>query len=156
MQLRRRHQRRRHGRRLRQQVRRLGRDLGHRAVRWDASGTAATELGNLGTDANGVTQSVAVAINDAGTAVGYADKYDDSGVCLGDRAVRWDASGTAATELGNLGTDIGGITDEPMSSPSTTPASPSATPMTTTTPARISARGRSTGVAYIAGRSRRR
>jgi len=76
---------------------------GYRAVRWDASGTAATELGNLGTDTNDVTQSSAVAINDAGTAVGFANMYDSLGKSLGFRAVRWDASGTAATELGNLG-----------------------------------------------------
>ena len=53
--------------------------IGGRAVRWDASGTAATELGNLGTDASDVTQSSAVAINDAGIAIGYAGDYDDFG-----------------------------------------------------------------------------
>jgi hypothetical protein len=82
--------------------------LGERAVRWDASG-AATELGNLGTDADGYTYAVAYAINDAGTAVGYAETYDGSGGYLGDRAVRWDASDTIATELENLGTDIDGV-----------------------------------------------
>jgi uncharacterized membrane protein len=69
-----------------------------RAVRWDASGTAATELGNLGTDSSGRTESDAVAINDAGTAVGTA--IDFSAAHPGRRAVRWNASGTAATELG--------------------------------------------------------
>jgi PEP-CTERM motif len=83
-------------------------DLGYRAVRWDTSGTAATELGNLGTDTNGSTFNEAVAINDAGTAVGIAGKYDASGMDLGSRAVRWDVSGTAATELGNLGEDASG------------------------------------------------
>jgi hypothetical protein len=92
--------------------------LGSRAVRWDASGTAATELGNLGTDANSITESSAVAINDAGTTVGYANLYDGLGESLGRRAVRWDASGTVATELGNLGagdgiteTDVFAISD---------------------------------------------
>jgi hypothetical protein len=66
---------------------------GARAVRWDGSGTAATELANLG------GESYAYAVNNAGTAVGRADKYDDSGNFIGWRAVRWDASGTAATEL---------------------------------------------------------
>jgi hypothetical protein len=46
------------------------------------------------TDTNDVTQSGAVANNDAGTAVGYADKYDDTGLSLGRRAVRWDDSGS--------------------------------------------------------------
>jgi hypothetical protein len=76
---------------------------GYRAVRWDDSATAATELGNLGTDPSGVTHSQTNAINDAGTAVGVARKYDGAGVDMGLRAVRWDASGTAATELENLG-----------------------------------------------------
>ena len=85
----------------------LGVSFGQRAVRWDASGTVATELGNLGTDTNDVTQNSAVAINDAGTVVGYANMYDGSGESLGIRAVRWDASSTVATELGNLGTNDG-------------------------------------------------
>jgi hypothetical protein len=83
---------------------------GHRAVRWNASGTAATELGHLGTDALGVTASAPFAINSAGVAVGYAYKYDAAGVSRGQRAVRWEPSGTAATELGNLGTDALGLT----------------------------------------------
>jgi len=88
-----------------------GADMGPRAVRWDASGAAATELGNLGTNNGsiGSTNVVAYAVNDDGTAVGYASKFD-GGVNKGLRAVRWDASGAAATELGNLGTDSDGIT----------------------------------------------
>jgi hypothetical protein len=84
--------------------------LGARALRWNASGTAATELGNLGTNDRGFATSVAVAINDAGTAVGFASKFDGSGADMGGRAVRWDASGTAATELSNLGTSASGYT----------------------------------------------
>jgi hypothetical protein len=83
--------------------------MGERAVRWDASGTAATELGNLGTSAIGSTNAAAYAVNSAGTAVGYAEK-NVAGSFKGDRAVRWDSSGTAATELGNLGTDASGFT----------------------------------------------
>ena len=82
---------------------------GARAVRWDASGAAATELGNLGTSGAGYTTSLAYAVNDAGTAVGYADKYV-SGSFKGLRAVRWDASTGAATELGDLGTSGAGVT----------------------------------------------
>lgn len=80
---------------------------GSRAVRWDASGTAATELGDIGTDSSDYTLAYAYYVNAAGTAVGYASKYV-SGVNKGNRAVRWDGSGTAATELGNLGTDSTG------------------------------------------------
>ena len=87
-----------------------GKRQGSRGVRWAASGTAVTELGNLGVDSNGKTYSQAHAINDAGTAVGYAMKYV-GGSNKGSRAVRWDASYTAATELGNLGTDSSGYTN---------------------------------------------
>src|SRR5690349_19712805 len=48
-------------------------------------------------------------VNDAGTVVGSAYKYDGSGASLGLRAVRWDGSSAAAVELGNLGTDSGGF-----------------------------------------------
>ena len=83
---------------------------GERAVRWDGAGTLATELGNLGTNVNGSSNSRAYAINISGTAVGDARKYV-SGSYLGPRAVRWDASGTNATELDNLGTDPSGFAE---------------------------------------------
>jgi len=86
-----------------------GVNKGYRAVRWDAGGTDATELDNLGTDGSDDTQARAYAINDTGTAVGYAIKYD-GGTNKGTRAVRWNAGGTTATELGNLGTDASGVT----------------------------------------------
>jgi hypothetical protein len=87
-----------------------GADVGLRAVRWDASGTSATELGSLGTDVDGLTTTTNVlAMNEAGTAVGNADKYS-GGNFVGTRAVRWSLSGTAAAELGNLGTDSFGYT----------------------------------------------
>lgn len=85
-----------------------GVSVGPRAIRWDASGTTATELGNLGTNSSGTAIVYGNAINDAGTAVGFAEKYV-SGVYKGSRAVRWDASSTVATELGNLGTDASGF-----------------------------------------------
>ncbi len=83
--------------------------LGFRAVRWAATGTAATELGHLGTNSTGNTNSVAYTINEAGTAVGFATKWSGD-TNIGNRAVRWDATGTAATELGNLGTSPTGVT----------------------------------------------
>ncbi|MCC7145943.1 MAG: hypothetical protein IT443_05815 [Phycisphaeraceae bacterium] len=88
----------------------LGDDKGTRAVLWDAAGTIATELGHLGTDSNGSTYAGAYAINDVGLAVGYAVKFDAQGLPCGDRAVRWDDSGSAF-ELGNLGTSSNGYTD---------------------------------------------
>ncbi|MCJ7542951.1 MAG: DUF3466 family protein [Phycisphaerae bacterium] len=87
-----------------------GISVGTRAVRWEAGGTAGTELDNLGTDPSGVTTALAWAINDPGTAVGYARKYV-SGVFQGTRAVRWEADGTPATELAKLGTDPNGFTE---------------------------------------------
>src|SRR5438105_4280906 len=86
-----------------------GMRVGGSALRWDASGTAVTELGNLGTDNSGAGAGEVLAINDAGAAVGSSVKYI-GGTNLGTRAVRWDASGTAATELGNLGADSNGAT----------------------------------------------
>lgn len=84
-----------------------GTNFGARALRWDASGTAAAELGHVGTMSGGYTNAIANGVNSAGTAVGFAEKY--SGVTiLGQRAVRWDAASTAATELGNLGTSATG------------------------------------------------
>ena len=71
------------------------------AVRWEASDPAAVSLGGIG----GATSGEAYAINNLGTAVGWAPKGN-----LGQRAVRWDASGTAATELGVLGTNSSGNT----------------------------------------------
>ncbi len=85
-----------------------GVNKGIRAVRWDGS-AAASELGILGTDTSGAASARAYAINTAGTAAGYSDKYDGSGVGKGSRAVRWDGSG-AATELGILGTSTSGVT----------------------------------------------
>ena len=39
-------------------------------MRWNAGSTIATELGTLGADANGVTQSEAFSLNGIGAAVG--------------------------------------------------------------------------------------
>lgn len=83
--------------------------LGYRAVRWNAGGTAATELGHLGTSNDGFTNSTARAVNESGTAAGIADKYV-AGVERGRRAVRWDSASTAAVELDHLGTIPGGYT----------------------------------------------
>jgi Protein of unknown function (DUF3466) len=83
---------------------------GTRAIRWDAAGTAATELGVLGTDTSGSTSADAYDINDAGTTVGQVTPYD-GGNYQGSVAVRWDAGGTAATELDSLGRSADGFKD---------------------------------------------
>jgi hypothetical protein len=83
-----------------------GVDLGSRAVRWSEAGVV--ELGNLGLDPSGATASQAAAINSAGLSVGYASAYI-GGEYRGDRAVRWNSTGTSATQLGHLGIGIGGF-----------------------------------------------
>jgi hypothetical protein len=77
------------------------------AVRWAAGGTAVTELGNLGLSNAGDTVTQAYALNSAGTTVGFANKWV-AGNYVGDRAVRWDSTGTAAIDLGTLGVDVNG------------------------------------------------
>jgi hypothetical protein len=86
-----------------------GNNMGARAVRWDYTGAAGVELGNLGLSAGNATSASAFAVNNAGTAVGRSDKYDGSGNSLGYRAVRWDVSGTAATELAPLSLTSAGV-----------------------------------------------
>jgi hypothetical protein len=70
-----------------------GTNLGHRAVRWDAGETAATELGNLGTDSNGITTGDAFAINASGIIVGHA--LANTGGGKRPHAVAWDADAVA-------------------------------------------------------------
>jgi uncharacterized membrane protein len=81
--------------------------LGYRAIRWDAASTEATELLGLVAEGSGPSSAFARAINDAGDVVGSADILDDLGNYLGERAVRWDAASTVATELDHLGFDFG-------------------------------------------------
>ena len=82
---------------------------GPRAVRWDNSGTKVTELGGLGIGNDGWANNRALAINDAGTAVGNAQKYVN-GTLRGGRPVQWNANETLAIELPTLGTDATGNT----------------------------------------------
>lgn len=85
-------------------------NTGMRAVRWDAGSNTATQLADLGTGGSGFTNSYARGVNEAGTVVGEAVKYV-SFQDRGDRAVRWNAGSTAATELGHLGLDFNGNTN---------------------------------------------
>jgi hypothetical protein len=71
-----------------------GNNFGTRAARWDA-GRTLTELATLSTDATGKADVQAIAINDAGTVVGFGSNYAGGGYM----AMRWDSSG-AATNLG--------------------------------------------------------
>jgi hypothetical protein len=75
-----------------------GDNLGNRAVRWDAVGTAVHELGSLGTDNNGYTESWANDINSSGQIVGAAYLMGDSQEA---HAVLWDAI-DIATDLNTL------------------------------------------------------
>lgn len=81
---------------------------GYAAVRWSATGTAATALGDLGKSTSGVGYSNAYDVNDAGDTVGYSIKFGSAGNYLGDRAVRWNAGSTVPIELANLGTSSTG------------------------------------------------
>lgn len=83
-----------------------GVDMGDRAFRWDASGAAAVELGNLGTNPGGATNTRVAAINNAGAAVGYAGTYNAADGLFYPQPVRWDASGVAATRLGDPGSAV--------------------------------------------------
>jgi len=89
-----------------------GVDQAWRAVRWDGSSTVATELGTLGTDPTGSSSydNIARKINNAGIIIGESDKFE-RGFFLGIRPVRWAPGGTAATELGHLGTTVNGYTN---------------------------------------------
>ncbi len=81
-----------------------------RAIRWGASGTAATELDDLSPGSQVIPRSRAYAINETGTVVGYAQKLAGGVLDRGTRAVRWNGGGTAILELGNLGTTANGTT----------------------------------------------
>ncbi len=87
----------------------LTNEFGLRPVRWDPGGTSYTQLDVFGTTLSGDTHGEAESINAAGTAAGYAEDYDSQGNFVGVFAVRWEASGTAATKLDNLPGTIGGI-----------------------------------------------
>src|SRR5689334_13537760 len=64
-----------------------------RALLWDANGNV-TELGNLGTDTDGGTDTEAHAVNSTGTIVGLSEKYAADGTYFGPRAVRWGSGST--------------------------------------------------------------
>ncbi|MDD4891265.1 MAG: hypothetical protein PHU85_15195 [Phycisphaerae bacterium] len=64
------------------------------AVRWDSSGTAATQLGHLGLNSWGEANAEATDISETGVIVGYSEKNVE-GVSFGSRAVVWDADGNA-------------------------------------------------------------
>jgi hypothetical protein len=84
-------------------------NLGNRAVRWAAGSTTAERLGDIGTNTFGFSSVVARGVNAAGTVVGEGAKYA-GGQSRGERAIRWNAGTTIATELGHLGTDVSGTT----------------------------------------------
>lgn len=70
-----------------------GANFAWQPVYWSAGSNVPNELGTLGKSAMGMSGGNAIAINSAGTIVGSAEKYDESGTYLGYRAVKWDASG---------------------------------------------------------------
>jgi hypothetical protein len=88
-----------------------GAHKGSRAARWDASGNI-TELGNLGADSSGVTNSMAVAMDASGAAVGWAHRFTPAGVNLGRRAVYWAADGTTVDLNTLIDPDSGWVLSE--------------------------------------------
>lgn len=80
---------------------------GQFAVRWDADTYEMTPLDFIGANSTGISSATAYAINDSGIAVGSATAYV-AGIARGDRAVRWEADSTAATQLGVLNTNSAG------------------------------------------------
>ena len=56
-----------------------------------------------------------MSVNNAGTAVGAANKYDGPLHNLGPGAVRWDGSGAPAIELDKLGMDADGFANDSAS-----------------------------------------
>lgn len=76
--------------------------LGDAAVRWDARSVKPVELAGLGSASDGEAWTYALAVNNEGTVAGIAQKYDAAGASLGNRAVRWAAGSTEATELALL------------------------------------------------------
>ena len=83
----------------------MGNFQGQRATLWNAATTNALELELLGSAGQNLSvHSQAYDINDAGTIVGYAIKYNQ-GIGQGSRAVAWNSAGQA-TELGTLGTGL--------------------------------------------------
>jgi hypothetical protein len=88
----------------------VGNYLGNRAVRWQAGSTQAIELDTLSSQPNGFSDGNVQAVNSAGVMVGYSRRYDAAGNDLGPRAVRWSPSGTAVTELQNLGVSSSNVT----------------------------------------------
>jgi hypothetical protein len=77
-------------------------ERGTRAMRWMVNGAFGT-LNGLGNAADGSFNASATGINNAGITIGRAQKFDASNTLLGNRAVRWGATGNAVSELGVLG-----------------------------------------------------
>jgi hypothetical protein len=88
----------------------IGNSIGNRPVRWQAGSTPAVELDTLGSRSDGFADGAVQAVNSAGLMVGGSRRYDAAGNDLGPRAVRWLPSGTAVTELQNLGVSAANFT----------------------------------------------
>jgi hypothetical protein len=76
--------------------------IGTQPLRWESGSTTPTLLDTFGSGIGGQRNGAAEAVNSAGTTVGRSVRYVNNSF-LGDRAARWDAGSTAATELPGLG-----------------------------------------------------
>jgi probable HAF family extracellular repeat protein len=77
-----------------------GNSLGTRPVKWNAGGSTATQLGLLGTNAQGITAGKAEDVNDNGGAVGVLSSYVNGNVGQ-HKAVYWRPNG-AVIDLNSL------------------------------------------------------
>ena len=81
---------------------------GARVVRWASPTAVPVELESLSVrTSDGFASAFIRDLSDAGTIVGVAQKFDAAGNDQGVRPVRWDAGGTAVTELQWPGADPG-------------------------------------------------
>ena len=78
-----------------------GVDLGPRAVVWQAGSSTPTQLATDGTDSTGFGRALAYYVGPDGSAAGFSTLYVN-GAQVGDRAVKWTASGQLVP-LGDIG-----------------------------------------------------
>ncbi len=69
------------------------------ATRWE-SNNSITELGTIGVSAGGALRYIAEGVNNSGTTVGSLQAFTSGGGNGGLYAIRWNAGGTTATQIG--------------------------------------------------------
>jgi len=75
-----------------------GTNVGSRVLLWDTNGSVTT-MQPLSTTPAGYSDAWLTNVTSTGQIIGYAEKYASDGTDLGQRAVRWNASGALVAEL---------------------------------------------------------